>query len=269
MLRIVVPYWHIKPYLQSNTFRIYLLSFLLLVGIAFSWAVIAQLPTSNVGSADCDGRIIQLERITNAHSRLLTQFQNKIYENQQDIDVLHGQIQESQHQLSQVAERQKQLYQQMDKLSKQFPTSTTENHSTIDKASYGTETPTLNRKDIDADYNTAVALALEKKEYDQAISMFQNFIKRYPDSTYQANANYWLGQLNFNKGKKENAAYYFALVAKHYPKSPKASDALLKVGIIMEEKRQIDKARTIYQEVRKTYPSSDAAKQAQKRLVGL
>ncbi len=31
---------------------------------------------------------------------------------------------------------------------------------------------------------------------------FQNFIKNYPDSTYLPNANYWLGQLNYNKGKK-------------------------------------------------------------------
>ncbi len=37
---------------------------------------------------------------------------------------------------------------------------------------------------------------------DDAIVAFQNFIKKYPDSTYQPNANYWLGQLNYNKGKK-------------------------------------------------------------------
>ncbi len=43
---------------------------------------------------------------------------------------------------------------------------------------------------------------------------FQNFIKNYPDSTYLPNANYWLGQLNYNKGKKDDAAYYFASVVK-------------------------------------------------------
>ncbi len=37
---------------------------------------------------------------------------------------------------------------------------------------------------------------------DDAIVAFQNFIKKYPDSTYQPNANYWLGQLNYNKGKR-------------------------------------------------------------------
>ena len=47
-----------------------------------------------------------------------------------------------------------------------------------------------------------------------------------PDSTYQPNANYWLGQLNYNKGRKDDAAFYFASVVKNYPKSPKAPDAM-------------------------------------------
>lgn len=62
-----------------------------------------------------------------------------------------------------------------------------------------------------------------KKQYDQAISAFQSFVKQYPKSTYQPNANYWLGQLFYNKGKKDDAAYYFAVVVKNYAKSPKAA----------------------------------------------
>lgn len=55
---------------------------------------------------------------------------------------------------------------------------------------------------MNSDYNAAVSLALEKKQYDEAIAAFQSFVKKYPDSTYQPNANYWLGQLYYNKGKK-------------------------------------------------------------------
>lgn len=239
---------------MSNNFRPYLLSLSLLVGVAVPWAATAQAPISNVGSGSVDDRVTQLERISNAHSQLLTQLQQQIADNQRDIDSLRGQIQENQYQLSQVVERQKQIYQQMDSLSSQAPAAST---------------ATAGCGDANTDYNEAVALVLEKKQYDQGISAFRNFVKRYPDSTYQPNANYWLGQLNYNQGKKDDALYYFSLVAKTYPKSPKAPDALLKVGVIMQEKGQKDKARAVYQQVGKLYPSAEAAKQAQKRLAGL
>lgn len=56
--------------------------------------------------------------------------------------------------------------------------------------------------DANTDYNAAIALVQDKSRQDDAIEAFQNFIKKYPDSTYLPNANYWLGQLNYNKGKK-------------------------------------------------------------------
>ncbi|MGE9665835.1 tol-pal system protein YbgF, partial [Escherichia coli] len=78
--------------------------------------------------------------------------------------------------------------------------------------------------------------------------------------------NYWLGQLNYNKGKKDDAAFYFASVVKNFPKSPKAADAMYKVGVIMQDKGDTAKAKAVYQQVITKYPGTDGAKQAQKRL---
>ncbi|MEQ4530831.1 MAG: tol-pal system protein YbgF, partial [Mixta sp.] len=85
----------------------------------------------------------------------------------------------------------------------------------------------------------------------------------------QPNANYWLGQLNYNKGKKDDAAYYFATVVKNHPKSPKSSEALYKIGVIMQDKGDTAKAKAVYQQVIKQYPNTEAAKQAQKRAASL
>ncbi|QHP79724.1 cell division protein CpoB [Pectobacterium odoriferum] len=255
---------------MSSNFRHHLLGLSLLVGVAVPWAATAQAPISNVGSGSVEDRVTQLERISNAHSQLLTQLQQQLSDNQRDIDSLRGQIQESQYQLNQVVERQKQIYQQIDGLSS--PSSSTPTTDGAPAAAAGTDTGAANTAapastgDANTDYNAAVALVLEKKQYDQAISAFQAFVKKYPDSTYQPNANYWLGQLNYNKGKKDDAAYYFANVVKNYPKSPKSSEALLKVGVIMQEKGQVDKAKAVYQQVVKMYPNTESAKQAQKRL---
>lgn len=102
---------------MSSNFRHHLLSLSLLVGIAAPWAAFAQAPISSVGSGSVEDRVTQLERISNAHSQLLTQLQQQLSDNQSDIDSLRGQIQESQYQLNQVVERQKQILLQIDGLS--------------------------------------------------------------------------------------------------------------------------------------------------------
>ncbi|MEN1255595.1 YbgF trimerization domain-containing protein, partial [Pseudomonas aeruginosa] len=71
----------------------------------------------SVGSGSVEDRVTQLERISNAHSQLLTQLQQQLSDNQSDIDSLRGQIQENQYQLNQVVERQKQILLQIDSLS--------------------------------------------------------------------------------------------------------------------------------------------------------
>lgn len=258
-----------------GSFRTHLLSLSLLVGIAAPWAAIAQAPISSVGSGSVEDRVTQLERISNAHSQLLTQLQQQLSDSQNDIDTLRGQIQESQYQLNQVVERQKSIMLQIDSLGSGNASATTG-----DNPASTTATPDQNAaatapavpvqgNDANSDYNAAIALVRDSSRQDEAIAAFQNFVKAYPDSTYLPNANYWLGQLNFNKGKKDDATFYFASVVKNYPKSPKAPDAMLKVGIIMQDKGDTAKAKAVYQQVVKQYPGSDGAKQAQKRLSGL
>ncbi|EDV5462226.1 cell division protein CpoB, partial [Salmonella enterica subsp. enterica] len=102
---------------MSSNFRHHLLSLSLLVGIAAPWAAFAQAPISSVGSDSVEDRVTQLERISNAHSQLLTQLQQQLSDNQSDIDSLRGQIQENQYQLNQVMERQKQIMLQLGSLN--------------------------------------------------------------------------------------------------------------------------------------------------------
>ncbi|MHA6305858.1 cell division protein CpoB [Hafnia sp. HMSC23F03] len=267
---------------MSSNFRLHLLSLSLLVGIAAPWAAIAQAPISSVGSGSVEDRVTSLERITNAQGQLFSQLQQQLSDNQRDIDSLRGQIQESQYQLNQVVERQKQILLQLDSqgsastgaTAAPAASSSTGSDSSAAAApaaataSTAAEAP-ASSGDANTDYNRAVDLVLVKKQNDQAITAFQSFVKQYPDSTYQPNANYWLGQLFYNKGKKDDSAYYFAVVVKNYPKSPKAPEAMYKVGVIMQEKGQADKAKAVYQQVIKQYPTSDSAKQAQKRIAAL
>ncbi|URJ28413.1 tol-pal system protein YbgF [Candidatus Blochmannia vicinus (nom. nud.)] len=216
--------------------------------------------------------INQLHQISDAHSQCLIQIQQQLAENQQDIDTLRGYIQDMQHHISEIINNQNESCQKINNILQQH-NNTHYSNDDSDKLSINSNTQkhqeVNNTIVIDADtaYKKAVLLVLEKKQYNKAIEAFQNFIKNYPKSTYQANSHYWLGQLYYNKGNKDDASYYFALVVKNYPKSIKAPDALLKIGIIMQESEQKEKAKAIYRQVGKLYPNSEAAKQAQKRLI--
>lgn len=266
-----------------SNFRHHLLSLSLLIGVAAPWAANAQASISSVGSGSVEDRVTSLERISNAQAQLMQQLQQQMSDNQRDIDSLRGEIQQNTYQLNQVVERQKQIYQQIDSLSSnnsnasQPAAAAGDNAGAGAAAASGTDSGAaaaggnvpVQSGDANSDYNAAVALILEKKQYDQAIAALQAWVKRYPDSTYQPNANYWLGQLFYNKGKKDDAAYYYATVVKQYPKSPKAAEALLKVGVIMQEKNDTAKAKAVYQQVIKLYPDTESAKQAQKRLSGM
>lgn len=224
-----------------SNFRHHLLSLSLLIGVAAPWAANAQASISSVGSGSVEDRVTTLERISNAQAQLMQQLQQQMSDNQRDIDALRGQIQQNTYQLNQVVERQKQLYQQIDSLSSASTSGGQQAAGSNAAADTGaaatagaaasTDSAPAQTGDANSDYNAAVALILEKKQYDQAISALQAWVKRYPDSTYQPNANYWLGQLNYNKGKKDDAAYYYATVVKNYPKSPKAAEALSLIHI--------------------------------------
>ena len=264
-----------------SSFRPHLLSLSLLIGIAAPWAANAQASISSVGSGSVEDRVTSLERISNAQAQLLQQLQQQLNATQSDIDSLRGQIQENSYQLNQVVERQKQIYQQIDSLSSGASAGASAgsaapsgddaaaNSAAESGAAASASAALVQGGDANSDYNNAVALVLEKKQYDQAIAAFQAFVKKYPDSTYQPNANYWLGQLHYNKGKKDDAAYYFATVVKKFPKSPKSPEALYKVGVIMQDKGDNAKAKAVYQQVVKQYPNTEAAKQAQKRAATL
>ncbi|ENU1225910.1 MULTISPECIES: cell division protein CpoB [Providencia] len=257
---------------MNSNFRHLLVGLSLLVGVAAPWAAIAQAPINNVGSGSTTDRLTQLETAVSSQGQILYQIQQQLADNQRDIDMLRGQIQESEYKLNQVIERQKDLYMQLDNAGGGNSAASGDTTTTGTNASSSSTTPAAaantggNEKD---DYNAAVKLAMESKskaQIDQAIGALQGFIKAYPKSGYQSNANYWLGQLNYNKGSKDDAAFYFATVVKQYPKSQKSSEALYKVGLIMQDKGQKDKAKAVYQQVLKQYPNSAGSKLAEKKL---
>lgn len=208
--------------------------------------------------------VSELERMIQAQSQLLTDNQQKISELQYEVDQLRGQLEETTYQLEQTIERQKSILQ---RLEGNTVSQTAPSQSNNTSTSLVNWTPSGNDK---TDYNFIIKFVLEGKQSKEAILAFQQFLKDYPKSSYRANVNYWLGQLCYGQGRKDDASFYYATVVKEYPKSAKAGDSLYKVGLILLEKGEKNKAKAVFQQVVSQYSTDkNAVDLANKKLATL
>jgi len=107
---------------------------------------------------------------------------------------------------------------------------------------------------------------LKEGRYKMANTAFQEFLQRYPQSSYAGNAQYWLGESNYVTRQFKEAVKEFQTVVKQYPTSNKVPDAMLKLGYTHYELHEFEVARDILNKLQAAYPKSTAARLAGKRL---
>lgn len=240
-------------------------------------ALAAQAPVIDVrsGSASSSSlteQIKVLEQKLDSRNRAQVNVQRQLDELQSEMNALRGVTELHTHQLSQVLERQRELYQELDrrvsealKQVNSVPKHVAVNNSTVADSSQGYS----NNLTENEAYDRALNLVLKDKRYEDAIPEFKAFNKSYPQSSYAANAHYWLGQLLFNKGDLAEAKHEFELVVKQHTDSAKRPDALLKLGMLAQKQNDNKAAEALYLQLLKEYPDSTSAKLAQPRLNSL
>lgn len=107
---------------------------------------------------------------------------------------------------------------------------------------------------------------LKQGQYDQAITAFQAFLKKYPQGDYTDNAQYWLGEANYVTRRFEVAKQEFLRVLDQHPDSSKVSDAMLKLGYTYYELGNWDKARATLEDVKERFPNATVGRLAENRL---
>lgn len=114
-------------------------------------------------------------------------------------------------------------------------------------------------------YDAAFDL-IKAKDFDKASQAFAAFLRRYPNSQYAGNAQYWLGEVNLAKGDLQGAGQAFAKVSQAYPQHSKVPDSLYKLADVEIRLGNNDKAKGILQQVIAQYPGTSAAQLAQRDL---
>lgn len=226
---------------------------------------------NTLSSGSLSEQLASVERKLEARNRAQVNVQRQLDELQNEVNELRGITELHTYQLSQVLDRQRELYQELDRrvsealkpvnqvpaaiVSPNEPSSSVVNYSS-------------NLTENEA-YDRAVNMVLKEKRYEQAIPEFETFNEKFPNSSYAANAHYWLGQLLFNKGELSKARVEFNVVVANFKDSSKRSDAMLKLAMVEQKEDNTAKALALYQQLTAEYPNSSAAKLAQPRINSL
>ncbi|AZD31360.1 tol-pal system protein YbgF [Pseudomonas chlororaphis] len=115
-------------------------------------------------------------------------------------------------------------------------------------------------------YYEAAFDLIKAKDFDKASQAFAAFLRKYPNSQYAGNAQYWLGEVNLAKGDLQGAGQAFAKVSQLYPKHAKVPDSLYKLADVERRLGHTDKVKGILQQVVAQYPGTSAAQLAQRDL---
>jgi tol-pal system protein YbgF len=115
------------------------------------------------------------------------------------------------------------------------------------------------------DYDEAWRL-VERKDFRAAIPRFREFLKKYPNSDFADNAQYWLGECYYGLKEYDQAILEFDTVRRKYPKGDKVPAALLKQGFAFAELGDKVDARLILQELVDRYPQSEESGKAKQKL---
>jgi len=175
----------------------------------------------------------------------------------QEIAQLRGQIELLANEISIAQKRQKDFYADLDaRLKKIEP-----KEVTIDGKTAAVDQAELNAYD-------AATQMLKDGDYKGAGAALQNFVQRYPGSSYAANAQYYLGTALYAQRDCKGAIVAQQQVVKQYPDSPRAPEALLNIASCQTELKAVNNAKKTLQELVKSYPDSEAAATARERLRG-
>lgn len=121
----------------------------------------------------------------------------------------------------------------------------------------GTDVAALPAGDAQAQYDFAYQL-LQRADYPAAETALQQFISANPTHPLASNAQYWLGETYYVRGRFNDAAIAFAQSYQRYPTGAKAVDSLLKLGMSLAALGQRDDACLTFAQLRTEFPSAPA-----------
>lgn len=209
-----------------------------------------------------DMRLERVERLLD--SGVLTEMLQGMDELQAEVRQLRGRVEQMENDLRNLQTRQRDQFRNLDERLALIEGDTTARRPPEPDPLLDPDEP-LPDADEQGAYEAAFDV-LMGGDYGQAIARLEQFMERYPDGVYSANALYWLAEAKYASGEYEGALVDFEAVRARFPDSDKAADSLLKIGYSQFELGDAAAAREALEAVVAGYPGTTLSRLAQDRL---
>jgi tol-pal system protein YbgF len=177
--------------------------------------------------------------------------QNETFKN--EVAKLRGQLEVLLYEVESLKQRQRDFYVDLDNRLRQLETNR------------AATTPPADPAAESGDYEAALGLLKEGK-YKEALTGFEQFIARYPSSSFLPGAHFWAGNAALQAKEVASATNYFNAVLTNWPEDPVAPDAMLGVANSQQAMGDAKSSQDTLKKVVERYPTSSAAQVARQRL---
>lgn len=109
-------------------------------------------------------------------------------------------------------------------------------------------------------------LTVRRGEYEQAITLFRDFLEKCPSHENVENAHYWIGESYYATEKYVDAINELEFMVKEYQGSPQLGRALFKLARSHQELDHKDEAKSLFQQLVDDFPGTLEAEQAKEQL---
>lgn len=110
---------------------------------------------------------------------------------------------------------------------------------------------------------------LQTGKSDLAYGEFQQYLQYFPSTELAANAQYYLGEIDFNRANYTGAIQSFDAVLERYPENPKTPDAHYMKALALLKSNQRNRAVQEFRVLAQNYPHTDDARKAIQQLRAL
>jgi tol-pal system protein YbgF len=210
-------------------------------------------------------RLESIERVMKNQS--LVDLTQQVNVQERRGDELQGRVEELEHGAENTAERQRQLYVDLDARIQEVAAALSARNSVgvMDGGALPPGQLPVPGGSARDNYRAAFEL-LKGQRYEPAAQAFEQFLLTFPDSELADNAQYWLAESHYVTRSYQQALGEFDAVIDKYRDSRKVPDALLKMGYCNYELKRMDAARVSLARVQAEYPETTAARLAGQRL---
>ena len=194
------------------------------------------------------------QRLTDENGQLrrsLLDLQNQIEQMRGDLARMTGQNEQLTRTLSEMQSRQSTID---DKLKQSEPSKVT-----VDGREFNADPKEK------GDFEAALGI-FRAGQFAQSQTAFAEFVKRYPQSGYNASALFWLGNAQYATRNYNEAIANFRSMLSLAPDHAKAPEAVLSIANCQIELKDTRSARRTLEDLAKAYPQSEAAQAGRERL---